>query len=189
MCDKKFKYSFDNYFNPTATQTRINTAFKVIADHIRACTFAISDGVFPGNKDRAYIIRRLIRRSSVFGRELGITQAFLYKLVDTVVLAMKEFYPYLEEKQSLVEETIKVEEEKFLKTLSKGYELLEQIIKTENKVTAKNALLLFESYGFPIEQTLEISQQHNVEVDIKGFEELLEQAKETARNSRKDLKA
>ncbi|AJM71580.1 alanine--tRNA ligase [Mycoplasma yeatsii] len=189
MCDQKFKYSFDNYFNPTAKQTRINTAFKVIADHIRACTFAISDGVFPGNKDRAYIIRRLIRRSSVFGRELGITDAFLYKLVDSVVLAMKEFYPYLEEKQTLVEQTIKAEEEKFLKTLSKGYELLEEIIKSENKVTAKNALLLFESYGFPIEQTLEISQQHNVEVDIKGFEELLEQAKETARSSRKDLKA
>ncbi|WP_434341830.1 alanine--tRNA ligase [Mycoplasma putrefaciens] len=189
ICDPKFKYSFDNYFNPKAKQTRINTAFKVIADHIRACTFAISDGVFPGNKDRGYIIRRLIRRSSIFGRELGISKAFLYTLVSQVVSAMKEFYPYLEQKQALVEQTIKAEEEKFLKTLSKGYELLEQIIKDEQQVSAKHALLLFESYGFPIEQTLEISQQHNVQVDVEGFEQLLEQARDTARKARKDLKA
>ncbi|SYV96530.1 Alanine--tRNA ligase, partial [Mycoplasma putrefaciens] len=102
---------------------------------------------------------------------------------------MKEFYPYLEQKQALVEQTIKAEEEKFLKTLSKGYELLEQIIKDEQQVSAKHALLLFESYGFPIEQTLEISQQHNVQVDVEGFEQLLEQARDTARKARKDLKA
>ncbi|WFQ91259.1 alanyl-tRNA synthetase [Mycoplasma feriruminatoris] len=189
LTNDNFKYSIDNYFNPNQKQTRINTAFKVIADHIRATVFAISDGVFPGNKDRGYIIRRLIRRSCVFGKELGINQAFLYKLVDSVIESMKEFYPYLIDKKSLVEQTIKTEEEKFLKTLSKGYDLLENIIKTKHEVVAKDALLLFESYGFPIEQTIEISELSNVKVDVKGFEELLEQTKQATRNARKDLKA
>ncbi|WFQ96254.1 alanyl-tRNA synthetase [Mycoplasma feriruminatoris] len=189
LTNDNFKYSIDNYFNPNQKQTRINTAFKVIADHIRATVFAISDGVFPGNKDRGYIIRRLIRRSCVFGKELGINQAFLYKLVDSVIESMKEFYPYLIDKKSLVEQTIKTEEEKFLKTLSKGYDLLENIIKTKHQVVAKDALLLFESYGFPIEQTIEISELSNVKVDVKGFEELLEQTKQATRNARKDLKA
>ncbi|QIN46984.1 alanine--tRNA ligase [Mycoplasma capricolum] len=189
LTNNKFKYSIDNYFNPNKKQTRINTAFKVIADHIRAAVFAISDGVFPGNKDRGYIIRRLIRRSCVFGNELGIKQAFLYKLVDSVIESMKEFYPYLVDKKTLVEQTIKDEEEKFLKTLSKGYDLLENIIKTKNTVSDKDALLLFESYGFPIEQTIEISELSNVTVDIEGFKKLLEQTKQATRNARKDLKA
>lgn len=189
LTNDQFKYSIDNYFNPNKKQTRINTAFKVIADHIRATVFAISDGVFPGNKDRGYIIRRLIRRSCVFGKELGIKQAFLYKLVDSVIKSMKEFYPYLIDKKTLVEQTIKDEEEKFLKTLSKGYDLLENIIKTKNTVSDKNALLLFKSYGFPIEQTIEISELSNVTVDIEGFKKLLEQTKQATRNARKDLKA
>ncbi|WP_026389253.1 alanine--tRNA ligase [[Acholeplasma] multilocale] len=189
MCDQQFKYSIENYTNPVKAQTRINTAFKVIADHVRATSFAIADGVFPGNKDRGYIIRRLIRRSSVYGRELGITTAFLYKLVDEVIKAMGDFYPYLIDKKEMIEDAIRTEEEKFLKTLSKGYDLLEKIINDEKEVSAKNALLLFESFGFPIEQTLEMAEERGVKVDLEGFEKLLEQTKEAARNARKDLKA
>ncbi|WP_031542226.1 alanine--tRNA ligase [Mesoplasma photuris] len=189
ICNPKFKYSIENYSNPTKEQTRINTAFKVIADHVRATSFAIADGVFPGNKDRGYIIRRLIRRSSIYGREIGITTSFLYKLVDEVIKAMREFYPYLSDKKTIIVDTIKNEEEKFLKTLSKGYDLLEKIINDEKEVSAKNALLLFESFGFPIEQTLEISAERGVNVDLAGFEALLEETKEATRNARKDLKA
>ncbi|ALD66852.1 alanine--tRNA ligase [Spiroplasma cantharicola] len=189
MCSKEFKYSIDNYYNENKEQTKINTGFKVIADHVRAVVFAISDGVFPGNKDRGYIIRRLIRRSSVYGRKLGIKEAFLYKLVDKVIEAMKNFYPYLIEKKDIVKEVIKQEELRFLKTLSKGYEHLESIIKTEKKVSGKNALLLFESFGFPIELTTEIATQANVKIDLKGYEKLLEETKELARSSRKDDKA
>ncbi|ATZ18509.1 alanyl-tRNA synthetase [Williamsoniiplasma somnilux] len=189
LCDPQYTYSIDNYMNPTPEQTKINTAFKVIADHVRATSFAIADGVFPGNKDRGYIIRRLIRRSSVYGKELGIRTAFLYKLVIEVINAMGEFYPYLKTKQTLIEEAIRTEEEKFLKTLAKGYELLEKIINEDNKVSAKNALLLFESFGFPIEQTLEIAEKRNVDVDLVGFEKLLAETKESTRNARKDLKA
>ncbi|QHX37019.1 alanine--tRNA ligase [Spiroplasma sp. BIUS-1] len=189
LCKPEFKYSIENYYNENKEQSKINTGFKVIADHVRAVVFAISDGVFPGNKDRGYIIRRLIRRSSVYGRKLGIQEAFLYKLVDKVIEAMKDFYPYLIEKADSVKEIIKQEELRFLKTLSKGFEHLENIIKNENKVSAKNALLLFESFGFPIELTVEIATESNVEVDIEGYETLLEQAKDLARNSRKDDKA
>jgi alanyl-tRNA synthetase len=189
LCDPKYKYSIENYSKPVKEQTRINTAFKVIADHVRATAFAIADGVFPGNKDRGYIIRRLIRRSSVYGRELGITTAFLYKLVEEVILAMGEFYPYLNAKRKMIEEAIKSEEEKFLKTLTKGYDTLEKIIADEQKVSAKNALLLFESFGFPIEQTLELSADRGVEVDYQGFQVLLEATKVAARDARKDLKA
>ncbi|QEH62333.1 alanyl-tRNA synthetase [Spiroplasma chinense] len=189
MCDSKFKYSIDNYFNENPEQTKINTAFKVIADHIRAVTFAISDGVFPGNKDRGYIIRRLIRRSSVYGRKLGINKAFLFELVDNVIEAMSQFYPYIIDKKDTVKEVIQIEENRFLQTLSKGYEHLENIIQKEKTVSGKNALLLFESFGFPIELTKEIAEDLNVEVDVKAYEQLLEQAKEVARNSRKDDKA
>ncbi|AHI53320.1 alanine--tRNA ligase [Spiroplasma culicicola] len=189
LCDSKYKYSIENYFNPSEEQTKINTAFKVIADHIRAVVFAISDGVFPGNKDRGYIIRRLIRRSGVYGKKLGINSAFLYKLVDSVIFAMSEFYPYIKEKVNTVKEVIEIEENRFLQTLAKGYEHLENIIKKDNKVTGKNALLLFESFGFPIELTSEIATEMNVEVEIDKYNQLLEQAKEVARNSRKDDKA
>lgn len=156
---------------------------------MRAVTFAISDGVYPGNKDRGYIIRRLIRRSSVYGKKLDIHGAFLYKLVDAVVEAMQEFYPYIASKAQVVKEVIENEENRFLKTLSKGYEHLEALINKEQAVSAKNALLLFESFGFPIELTHEIALEHNVAVDLVGFEKLLEEAKELARNSRKDDKA
>ncbi|AGR42489.1 alanine--tRNA ligase [Spiroplasma diminutum] len=189
LCNSNFKYSIDNYYNENKEQTKVNTAFKVIADHVRAVVFAISDGVFPGNKDRGYIIRRLIRRSSVYGRKLGIQEAFLYKLVDKVIEAMRDFYPYLIEKSESVKEIIKQEEIRFLKTLSKGFEHLENIIKTENKVTGKNALLLFESFGFPIELTVEIASESNVSVDLEDYERLLEETKELARNSRKSDKA
>ncbi|ATZ21147.1 alanine--tRNA ligase [Mesoplasma coleopterae] len=189
ICDSKFKYSIENYFDEKIEQTKINTAFKVIADHVRATSFAIADGVFPGNKDRGYIIRRLIRRALMKGMELGINGPFLSTLVINVINAMKDFYPYLLEKQNLIESTILNEEEKFLKTLSKGYEALNKMIENDKKVTGKNALLLFESFGYPIEQTIEIAEDKNVKVDIEEFNYLLEQAKEQARNARKDLKA
>ncbi|AVP49658.1 alanine--tRNA ligase [Williamsoniiplasma luminosum] len=184
-----FQYSIENYDHPNPKQTRINTAFKVIADHIRAISFAIADGVFPGNKDRGYIIRRLIRRSSIYGKELGINNAFLYQLVDEVIKSMGEFYPYLINKKPIIVETIKNEENKFLQTLSKGYELLEEMIQKEGKVSAANAMLLFESFGFPIEQTIELAQNSQVEVDLEGFNNLLNQAKDKARNARKDVQA
>ncbi|ATZ16146.1 alanyl-tRNA synthetase [Entomoplasma freundtii] len=183
------KYSLDDYQNPNPAQTKVNVAFKVIADHVRAVSFAIADGVFPGNKDRNYVIRRLIRRASTYGFELGINGAFLYKLVPEVIKSMGQFYPYLQEKAKVITETIKDEEEKFLKTLSKGYTLLNKIIAEEKTVSGKNAWLLFESFGFPIELTLEIAQKNQIPVAIDDFKKLANEAREQARQARQDQKA
>jgi alanyl-tRNA synthetase len=184
-----FHYSIENYFQPDVEQTKINTAFKVIADHLRAVSFAISDGAFPSNKDRGYVLRRLIRRSSVYGRKLGINQAFLYQLVPHVIQAMGEFYPMLKEKEALITKTIKVEEEKFLTTLTKGYEMLMDLINKQQKVSATDALLLFESFGFPVELTQELVQEQGLSFDLVAYEALLNEVKEQSRNARKDLKA
>lgn len=184
-----FSYSLDNYFHPQDAQTRTNTAFKVIADHVRAVSFAIADGVFPSNKDRGYVLRRLIRRSSVYGGYLGIHEPFLYQLVDEVVKAMQVFYPYLVEKKALIKKTIYEEEVKFLKTLSKGFEMLENLITTKHEVSGQDALLLFESFGFPIELTIEIAANKQVKVDVEAFNELLAEVKENSRSARKNLQA
>ncbi|KAJ3632101.1 hypothetical protein Zmor_022097 [Zophobas morio] len=186
---EKLHYHFENYQKLSKEELKINTCYKVIADHIRAVTFAIADGVYPGNKDRGYIIRRLIRRSTVYGRKLGIAGAFMYQLVDDVLTSMKEFYPYIVEKYDAIVQAVKSEEEKFLKTLNKGSEFLENIMAEHGNVAAKDALLLFESYGFPIELTMEMAAENEIEVDVKGFEKLLEEAKEISRKARKDDKA
>ncbi|ASP28715.1 alanyl-tRNA synthetase [Spiroplasma corruscae] len=188
LCSNKHNYVYEDYQNIKLNQQKINTAFKVIADHIRAVVFAVSDGVFPSNKDRGYIIRRLIRRSSVYGRKLGINEAFLYKLVDKVIDSMSYFYPYIVEKESLVKEVIIDEEQKFLKTLNKGFDLLESIIKNKKFVSAADALLLFESYGFPIELTSELANEYNVTVELEKYYELLENVKELSRSARKNDK-
>ncbi len=189
ISENTYKYSIENYFKEDKRQTKINTSFKVIADHIRASVFAIGDGVFPGNKDRGYIIRRLIRRSAVYGQKIGIKKTFLYKLVETVIDIMKDFYPYLVEKKELIIDVIKNEENRFVRTLAKGYESLEEIILNEKRVSGKKALLLFESFGFPIELTKEIANEMGVVIDIEEFNELLEEAKSLARHSRKEDKA
>ncbi|QHX36184.1 alanyl-tRNA synthetase [Spiroplasma sp. TIUS-1] len=180
------RYSLENYFKPNKEQTQINTAFKIIADHIRACTFAIADGAFPSNKDRGYIIRRLIRRSSVYAKALGINKPFLSDLVDVVISTMSGFYTYLKDKKDIVKKSILEEETKFLKTLTKGYELFNEIIKREKSISAKNALLLFESYGFPIEIITELGERENIKVDLDGFDKLFNDAKEIAKNANKN---
>ncbi|WP_338983363.1 alanine--tRNA ligase [Spiroplasma endosymbiont of Othius punctulatus] len=184
LTDKR--YSIENYFNPTPEQTQINTAFKIIADHVRACAFAIADGAFPSNKDRGYIIRRLIRRSSVYAKSLGINKPFMSDLVDIVISTMGSFYVYLKDKKDIVKKSILDEETKFLKTLTKGYEFFYEIISKDKVVSAKNALLLFESYGFPIEIITELGEKENIKVDFEGFEKLFEAAKVVAKNANKN---
>ncbi|PPE06729.1 alanine--tRNA ligase [Mesoplasma corruscae] len=189
LTKNNFSYSIENYTNPKKEQTKINTNFKVIADHVRATSFAIADGVFPGNKERGYIIRRLIRRALIKGLNLGIENTFLYTLVDCVIESMSDFYPYLIDKKELIIKTIKTEEEKFLLTLNKGYEVLNKIIFSKKIVSGEDALLLFESYGYPVEQTLEIAEEKKVKVDIDKFYKLMDLKKQQARESRKELKA
>jgi len=182
-------YSLENYQHPNPEQTSINTAFKVIADHVRAVTFAIADGALPSNKDRGYVIRRLIRRADVYGRKLGINEAFLYKLVPNVVEAMGSFYPDLVTKQSSIAKIIQDEETKFLQTLNKGYEQLTTLLAKNHALSAADGLFLFESFGFPVELSAEIAREQGIDFDFEAYEILLEQTREQSREARSTVHA
>ncbi|MBE4703770.1 alanine--tRNA ligase [Spiroplasma platyhelix] len=185
----KYRYDINNYFKNDEQQSKINTAFKIISDHIRCLTFAISDGVFPSAKTRGYILRRLIRRAEIYGQKLDINKPFLYFLVPTVVKQMGSYYPELKAKQDLIVTVVQNEEIKFWQTLVSGKELLLKVIKEEQTVSAANAFKLFDTYGFPIELTQELAQENQVSIDLAGFEKLLAQQKENARSAQGDVKA
>ena len=164
-------------------------AFRVIADHIRAVSFALADGEVFSNEGRGYVLRRLLRRAERFGRVLGINKPFLFTLVKVVIEIMKDFYPYLIEKQSYIEKLVKAEEEKFLKTLSNGELLLNDLLKDKDTLAGKDMFKLYDTFGFPKELTLEICEERGVKVDLAGFEEEMKAQKERARNARGDLQS
>lgn len=164
-------------------------AFRVIADHIRAVTFATADGEVFSNEGRGYVLRRLVRRAERFGRVLGINKPFLYQLVDIVVDIMKDFYPYLTSKSEYVKKLIIAEEEKFIKTLSNGEALLNELIKDKKVLSGKDMFKLYDTFGFPKELTLEICEENGVSVDVKEFNEEMNKQKERARAARGDLQS
>ena len=140
-------------------------AFRVIADHIRAITFATADGAMFSNEGRGYVLRRLLRRASRYGKVLGLDKPFLSSLVDDVVEIMKGFYPYLIEKKEFVKKVIESEEVKFLKTLLNGEEMLLKIIEKYHALTGEEMFLLYDTFGFPKELTMEICDENNVKYD------------------------
>ena len=165
---------------------KTKTPYRVIADHIRSLTFAISDGASFSNEGRGYVLRRLLRRASRFAKKIGINEAFLYKLVDVVIDINKDFYPELATNSASIKKAIKIEEEKFLKTLSSGESLLREFISGKKVLSGKDAFKLYDTFGFPLELTKEICHEEGVEVDEKGFEEEMNAQKERARNARSD---
>ena len=164
-------------------------AFRVIADHIRTITFAIADGEMFSNEGRGYVLRRLLRRAERFGRKLGINKPFLYELVEVVSEIMKAYYPYLLEKREFISKMVKAEEEKFLTTLENGEALLLKSIEGKDELSGKDMFLLYDTFGFPKELTIEICEENGVKVDLKGFEELMKEQKERARAARGDLQS
>ncbi|WP_049150344.1 alanine--tRNA ligase [Lactobacillus gasseri] len=171
-----------------------DVAFKIIADHVRAVSFAIADGALPSNSGRGYVLRRLIRRADLNGQRLGIKGAFLYKLVPVVGEIMKSHYPEVVDQQAFIQKVIKNEEERFQVTLSSGLNLLDNIIaeakKSDDKtVSGKDAFKLFDTYGFPYELTFEAAQDAGLKVDKKGFDEEMKAQKERARKARGNLQS
>ena len=164
-------------------------AFRVIADHIRAITFATSDGEMFSNEGRGYVLRRLLRRAERFGRVLGINKPFLYTLVDVVVKKMDSYYPYLDEKKDFVSKIIKAEEEKFLKTLDNGEALLKKEIANSKVLSGESMFKLYDTYGFPKELTMEICEESGVKVDLEVFEKLMKEQKDRARAARSDAQS
>lgn len=162
------------------------TSYRVIADHIRALTFALGDGEIFSNEGRGYVLRRLLRRAMRFAKKIGINKPFMYSLVKVVIGIYNEFYPEYKAKQSQIEKMIKAEEEKFLETLSTGEALLREMIQGKKELSGSDAFKLYDTFGFPIDLTKEICAESGVKVDEKGFEEEMEKQKERARNARSD---
>lgn len=158
-------------------------AFRVIADHIRTCVFAIADGAQFSNEGRGYVLRRVLRRAARFGKQLGIAGSFLYKLAPAVVDNMKDFYPYLTEKTAYIAKLVRLEEEKFARTLSSGEVLLDNYLNNAagDVLSGKDAFKLYDTYGFPLELTEEIARERGIKVDKKQFDAEMNAQKERAR--------
>ena len=163
-------------------------AFRVIADHIRTCTFAISDGATFSNEGRGYVLRRVLRRAMRYARVIGIEKPFLYELVDEVCENMKGFYPYLMEKKEFVKKLIKREEESFIQTLANGEKLLNQELDNVKDGVLKGEVIfkLYDTYGFPKEMTIESAEERGIRCDMDGFNACMEKQKQMARNARDD---
>ena len=162
-------------------------AYKVIADHIKALTFAISDGALLSNEGRGYVLRRLLRRAVKYGRKLGLMTPFLHLLVDDVVSVMGVFYKQLNETKDIVSRIILKEEEKFLETIADGEKhLLEAIEKEGDLLSGLTAFKLYDTYGFPIELTMEMAEEHGINVDLNAFHQALLEQKDRSRNARLD---
>ena len=171
------------------TTEELKQSFKVIADHVRAVTFAIADGALPSNEGRGYVLRRLIRRSVMHGRKLDIQETFLTKLVPLVGEMMGDFYPNVVEQSEFVIKVIKQEEERFHETLTEGLDHLVSVFdvlteKGEKVVAGKDAFTLYDTFGFPVELTEEYALEKGFEVDIDGFAEEMEKQRERARAAR-----
>jgi alanyl-tRNA synthetase len=166
----------------TGTKDLSNNSLKVIADHIRACSFLIVDGVIPGNEGRGYVLRRIVRRALRHGYKLGQTQPFFHKLVNDLVKEMGTAYPELAEAQSRVEQVLKQEEERFGETLENGMKILEAALaKDSKKLDGETAFTLYDTYGFPLDLTADICRERNVELDEAGFNAAMERQKQQAR--------
>ncbi|MGU7961526.1 alanine--tRNA ligase [Streptococcus suis] len=163
-----------------------NMSFKVIADHIRALSFAIGDGALPGNEGRGYVLRRLLRRAVMHGRRLGITEPFLYKLVETVGNIMESYYPEVLEKREFIEKIVKREEETFARTIDAGSGHLEELL-AELKAAGKDTLegkdifKLYDTYGFPVELTEELAEDAGYKIDHEGFKVAMKEQQDRAR--------
>ena len=162
-------------------------AFKVIADHVRTVTFAVADGATLSNEGRGYVLRRVLRRASKYAKSLGIEKPFMAELVDVVISIMEPYYPYLKEQVNIVKTIISSEEEKFLSTLASGEKRFQTIAaKSDKVISAVDAFTLYDTYGFPLELTLEYALELGLTVDQEGFKAHLNEQKQRARNARKD---
>ncbi|OOE14941.1 alanine--tRNA ligase [Fictibacillus arsenicus] len=169
-----------------------DTAFKVIADHIRTVSFAIGDNALPSNEGRGYILRRLIRRAIRFAKKISINKPFMYELVPTVADIMVDFYPEVKEKVPFIQKVVKTEEERFHETINEGLAILEDVIKKEksenNKIiSGKDAFKLYDTFGFPFELTQEYAAENGMEVDLEGFESEMKAQRERARAARQEV--
>lgn len=166
-------------------QEKEDVAFRVIADHIRTLSFAIADGIQPGNTDRNYVLRRILRRAVRYGRTLGFKEPFFYKLVDVLAQHMGDVFPELRERKQFVKDVLKREEEAFNRTLDKGIALFEAEAGETQSITGAFAFKLYDEQGFPIDLTELMARERGMKVDVDGFKTLMEEQRDRARKAQK----
>ena len=170
---------------------KTDVSLRVITDHIRSTVMMVSDGVIPSNEGRGYVLRRLLRRAARHGKLLNINRQFLNEVADTVIDESKSGYPELDEKREYIKKIIKLEEERFDATIDNGLAVLKGYIKdTKDKgdvaLSGAETFKLHDTYGFPLDLTIEIAEENGLGVDVDGFNECMAEQKRTARESRKD---
>jgi alanyl-tRNA synthetase len=160
-------------------------SLKVIADHIRACSFLISDGVMPSNEGRGYVLRRIIRRAVRHGNKLGLETPFFYKLVKPLATVMGDAYPELFTQQAQIERILTQEENQFARTLEQGLRLLQEQIQVlkSNEIAGDVAFKLYDTYGFPLDLTADIAREHGLQVDMDGFNKCMQQQREQSQSA------
>ena len=166
---------------PYKKSEKTDISLRIITDHARCVTFLISDGVIPGNEGRSYVLRMILRRALRHGKILGMDLPFLYKLVDVVVENYGEAYPDLVKNKAKIIDTIKKEEERFAKTLDRGYKMLDEFISAKKDIDGESAFKLYDTYGFPFELTKEIASENGLNVDEEGYKKAMQEQKDRAK--------
>ena len=166
---------------PYKKSEKTDISLRIITDHARCVSFLISDGVIPGNEGRSYVLRMILRRALRHGKILGMELPFLYKLVDVVVDNYGEAYPDLVKNKSKIIDVIKKEEERFAKTLDRGYKMLEEFISEKKDIDGESAFKLYDTYGFPFELTKEIAEENGLGIDENGFKKAMQEQKDRAK--------
>ena len=166
---------------PYKKSEKTDISLRIITDHARCVSFLISDGVIPGNEGRSYVLRMILRRALRHGKILGMDLPFLYKLVDVVVENYGEAYPDLVKNKAKIIDTIKKEEERFAKTLDRGYKMLDEFIEAKKDIDGESAFKLYDTYGFPFELTKEIAEENGLQVDEAGYKSAMQEQKDRAK--------
>ncbi len=167
----------------TGTADTNNTSLRVIADHIRSCSFLVADGVLPSNEGRGYVLRRIIRRAVRHGYQLGVKDIFFYRLVPALVEQMGEAYPELKARQEFVEKVLREEEQQFARTLENGMAILKEAIAglKSSVVPGDTVFRLYDTFGFPVDLTADVAREHQLTLDMEGFERAMAVQKQQAR--------
>lgn len=166
---------------PYKKSEKTDVSLRIITDHARCVSFLISDGVIPGNEGRSYVLRMILRRALRHGKILGMELPFLYKLVDIIVENYGEAYPDLVKNKQKIIDTIKKEEERFAKTLDRGYKMLDEFIDAKKDIDGESAFKLYDTFGFPFELTKEIAEENGLKIDEEGFKAAMQEQKERAK--------
>ena len=180
----------DGSLVPVSEQEKTDVAFRVIADHIRTLSFAVADGIVPGNTDRNYVLRRILRRAIRYGRVIGLTEPFFYKLSSVLARTMGDVFPELRSRLKFIQDTLQREEESFNRTLDRGIALFAQEsarVKSagESRISGDFAFTLYDTSGFPVDLTELMAREDGLSIDHAGFEALMEQQRQRARAAQK----